>query len=144
MSKIKELFGVEIGEEFKLKDKLNNILFSERYCFDFSGHLCRTDFNLPENESTSRIRPMEILLGWYEIVKPILTDEEREYLRAICNPDFIKGRIINIEKYANGEGTYRIEIDTTEGANIFSFYFTKDLFKGMEFSKPYTPEELGL
>jgi len=144
MSKIKELFGVEIGEEFKLKDKLNNILFSERYCFDFSGHLCRTDFNLPENESTSRIRPMEILLGWYEIVKPILTDEEREYLRAVCNPKFHIGIIETITKIPdNILDTYFLKVNAELGG-ICLFEFGENLFKGMEVNEPYTPEELGL
>ena len=137
MSKIKELFGVEIKEKFDIK--------SEDYGTMENCYFCSTGaLHVPDTSDFKKLNLMgELLIGDAKIVNPILTDEEREYLKAVCNPKFRVEIIRTITKTENSEDTYYLYVDAVK-EGVYLFTFDKNLFKGMEEDKEYTPEELGL
>ena len=143
MSKLKELFGVEVGEEFYLKWNFEEFCDKTmKYHFEADDYLHRGD------NSLSIINPLSILLGAFgetKIVKPILTDGEREYLMAVCNPNFMAGTIIGYFRHPNRDGKYFVEIITTCTNRDCRIYCTSDKsFEGMNEHEIYTPEKLGL
>lgn len=77
----------------------------------------------------------------------ILTDKEREYLKAVIAP--VKEYVVNITKcnpdYTNRSEYIRIELNNYIGNHMaldtFEYYAK---FKGMELDKKYTLKELGL
>lgn len=81
-------------------------------------------------------------------IEPILTDEEREYLKAVIKP--FRSRVESITKYGHIGGEYiEIELDYNrlvfEQEAIWLPIFKKDtMYKDMELKKKYTLEELGL
>lgn len=87
-----------------------------------------------------------------EIDEPILTDEEREYLRAVIKPFRSRTSWViktNLKTDENLEYLYVHirEVDTRSDAiNGFGFpFFEKGtMYKGMEANKKYTLEELEL
>ena len=144
MSKLKELFGVEVGEEFYLKWNFEEFCDkTTKYHFEADGYLHRSD------NSLSIINPLSMLLGVYgetkivKIEKPILDDVEKKFLGNIIRPfevDYIyKGGV------CFGEKMYII-IRLTNSEEILLPFFssTSGMYKGMELNKSYSPEELGL
>lgn len=87
---------------------------------------------------------------WIREKKDILTDEEREYLKAVIAP--VKEYVVNITKCnhdcincISGFKHIRIELNNYIGnyMTLDNFeYYVK--FKGMELGKKYTLDELGL
>jgi len=143
MSKIKELFGVEIGEKFDIKDKTSSGVWNWQECyFNKKGQLQIPGLNHRVAQSVM----CALLIGKAEIIKfkkPILTEEEREYLKAVFNPKFHTGTIETVTKWASIHHTFCLMVDTTD-CEIYLFTLDKGLFEGMKLCKPYTLEELGL
>lgn len=140
MSKIKELFGVEIGERFDI-ERDNEIL--KDYLFGCYGMLVTpTD--------TTHLRRLlltgELITGVAKIIKhekPILTEEEHDYLQAVCRPYDVE----YIYKSNDRFGTkFYILIYLKYGENIDLPYFSarRKMYKGMKLNKRYTPEQLGI
>ncbi len=144
MSKIKELFGVEIGEKFRLR--MGSMMCAGEYYFDGYNNLIFFQTN-----TVSARTPLDILTGELTIVKiktPILTPDERDYLQAVCNSKFYQGKILSFVKdRVLGTSLYNIEINTDLAdvdCCLFSFEKGIEIFKGMELDKHYTPEQLGI
>ena len=145
MSKIKELFGVEIGEEFDIKEEATSSTGNWGGCyFDEDGQLKiqGVSYGTPQRVMGA------LLIDKAEIIKykePILTNEEREYLRAVSNPNFMAGTIIGYFRHQNRDGKYFVEIITTCTNHDCRIYCTSDKsFEGMNEHEIYTPEKLGL
>ena len=141
MSKIKELFGVEVEEKFDIESKFYGT--TKNCYFGIFGRLKAPD----TNDLRKSFLMGELITGGAIIIKhkkPILTEEEREYLRAVCNPKFHIGIIETITKIPdNILDTYFLKVNAELGG-ICLFEFGENLFKGMEVNKPYTPKDLGL
>lgn len=77
------------------------------------------------------------------IKSEILTDKEREYLRAVVNP--FRDRVVWIKKqdyYPDGQ-YIKIEIKKDVPV-VFPLFEENKYYKNMEVDKEYTLEELGL
>lgn len=73
----------------------------------------------------------------------ILTNKEREYLKAVIEPVKDKVRFIHKSEYRNSKRQY-VYIDLNEDyISLYSFK-TNTQFKGMKVDKKYTLKELGL
>lgn len=78
-----------------------------------------------------------------EIADKILTDKEREYLKAVIKP--FRNRVVWIKKqdyYPDGQ-YIKIEIKKDVPV-VFPLFEENKYYKGMEVDKKYTLEELGL
>lgn len=142
MKEVAKLLGVELEEEFridgyKLKYKLSNN--GMMYWSNTLQHWILSN-------AIGKLLSGELKI--IKLPKPILDDVEKEYLSAVIKP--FRKHIINIRKteYYKYEFIEIVIYRTDEGASceVFSFpYFKKDkMYKGMEISKEYTLEELGL
>ena len=76
-----------------------------------------------------------------EIVKEILTVEEKEYLSIVIRP--FREKIKHLQKISCANGCY-IRIDLEDDAMVFPYFEEDTRYKGMEEDKKYTLEELGL
>ena len=145
MSKIKELFGVEIGEKFDIKDKTSS---SDDYwvgCyFDEKGQL-----QIPGlyHRVVEQSVMCALLIGKAEIIKhekAILDEEEKRYLGNLIKP--FRVRFIT-KLYALSYNTYYriyIELENYDHIDLPNFPINSKMYKGMRPGKHYTPEELGL
>ena len=142
MSEVAKLLGLELEEEFRIKNS------NFRYKLSKEGFMFWSDYN----QDWFYISKLEQLLtGDVEIVKlskQILDKEEKEYLSNIIKP--FRKHIITIRKIQNYKYEF-IEIviySTVEGTSceVISFpYFNKGkMYKGIEINKEYTLKELGL
>lgn len=142
MADVAKILGVELDEEFELKNS------NFRYKLTTYG-LRKRHITLEEWVNSSILN--DLLLGKVEIVKKaksILDAAEKRYLSAVSKP--FRKQIITIRKIQNYKYEF-IEIliyNTDEGVSceVISFpYFNKGkMYKGMEINKEYTLEELGL
>lgn len=102
------------------------------------NHLCISK-TCPE----CRKENIEWLLAEYE--EPILTEEEKTYLKAVMEP--FKDRVNYLEKYTRlGNGTEYVGfiIDNRTLLIDLPDFESGTKYKGMKLSKSYTPKELGL
>lgn len=137
MKEIAHMLGLEIGEEFKIEG------YKEyKYKFDYNLMTLMPDgrwYTAPEVLN-------KILEVKYKVVKPILTEEEREYLSMVIKP--FRNRIKYIVKYLYEYGEYISIVykvsDVGTSSVIFPSYDEGTTYKGMELGKEYTLEELGL
>lgn len=76
--------------------------------------------------------------------KDILTDEEKEYLKAVIYP--VRDKTYQVIKWKSlFESKEYIRIILNDGDEIYLYCFeTSTQFKGMEADKEYTLKELGL
>ena len=146
MPEIAKLLGVEIGEEFILRNPVNNYTFDKlTYQIDEKGLLekskervtrCSTDYTF-----------IKLLRGEFAIVKipkPILNEIENKYLSAVIKP--FRNRIKYICKNNNEDGDTEF-LDVQLDDNDFMAFpnFKKGtMYKGMEFEKKYTLEHLNI
>ena len=87
---------------------------------------------------------------WEEYKEPqeILTEEERDYLKAVIKP--FRDRVKTINKVVNVVNGYAITIcleSETEGYDYYihiPFFEKGKRYNGMQFDRKYTLEELGL
>lgn len=144
MEKVAKLLGLELEEEFELKD-----MCGCRYKWTNGGLMSWSD-TIQEWIYSPEFN--NILTGNIEIVKlskPILTESEKEYLSAVIKP--FRDRILHIYKFELS-GYEGIGIDlkfpkvekNNEDAMTFPSFEIGTMYKGMELYKDYTLEELGL
>ena len=143
MEKVAQLLGVELEEKFRIEG------FPTKYRLTKDGLIYWDDYNLKWIGSCGL---EELLIGKRQIVKipkPILTEEEKEYLSAVIKPfrdrvtviikhkcDYSQDEYLGIGvRYYNKAGVKEITLPI----------FEKDtMYKGMDSTMWYTLEELGL
>ena len=145
-SKAKEvakLFGLELEEEFELKD-----MYGGRYKWTNGGLMSRND---TIQEWIYSLEFNNILAGNLEIVKlskPILTEKEKEYLSSVIKP--FRDRILHIFKFdlmgyeGIGIDLKFPKVESYDDAMTLPSFEKGTMYKGMEANKDYTLEELGL
>lgn len=130
MKEVAKILGVELGEEFKIKDNKGTYKLTDSGLLDMNSYLCTYFLNY-------------LLSGKLEIEKPILDKVEKHYLENVLRP--FKDRVVYVIKknYSNTEEYLFIRL---EGYVYFYLpYFKKNtMYKGMELDKEYTLKELGL
>ena len=146
-----ELLGLELDEEFKLYGIV------DKYKLTIDGIMRCSPY---DKEWLYDNLPMQVLTGKFEIIKlpnPILDDDEKKYLSSIIKP--FRNRILYIAKaetvktYDNPnakiyECIYIMYKDSSKKQNPFYMglpCFTKGtMYKGMEYGKKYTLDDLGI
>ena len=142
MKEVAKALGVELEEEFMLKDcKLTYKLSTDGLVYWSNAlqiweHSCAIE---------------DLLTGDIEIIKlhkPILTEKEKEYLSNVIDP--FKDRVICIKKCEDEQDEY-IGIQLKYYANemvrdtlILPSFKKGTMYSKMETDKEYTLEELGL
>ena len=146
MKEVAQLLGVELGEEFKVK-KEDEDKVDYRYKFTEKG-LMGILSNDIRFEALNTL--LGILSGEYEIVKlpkPVLDDVEKEYLSYVIKP--FKNNVKYFFKFPCANGDYEAIAAVMKGRDYYdSLSFPKfkkgSMYKGMELTKQYSIEELGL
>lgn len=137
MGEVAEMLGVEIGEEFKIGNE---------YSYKFTEECLMALF--PNGKwYIAPYALYEILNGKYKVIKlpkPILDEKEKEYLSYVIRP--FRNRIKYICKNNNEDGDTEFLDVQLDGNDFMAFpNFKKGtMYKGMEFEKKYTIEDLGL
>ena len=140
MKEVAKLLGVEIGEKFKVE--VNETILQKKFFL--------TDYGL---FATCGDGPMtgilnDLLNGKYKVIKlpkPVLTDEEKEYLSTVLKP--FRNEIDYIYKCSTyrGEKEYiAISFKKITRDMFFPEYPTGTMYKGMIRNKEYSLDDLGL
>lgn len=141
MAEVSKLLGVELNEEFGLKNS------NFRYKLTTYG-LFKRYITLKEWTNSSVLD--DLLLGKVEIIKiakSILDPAEKRYLTNIIKP--FKDQVIAIAKRSANYGEF-IDIMIDEGelgdcGNIYLPYFKPGkMYCGMKVNREYTLDQLGL
>ena len=140
MEQIAEMLGVKLYEDFRIKS-INKMIFEKKYFL--------TEYGLFSTDSTVPISTIlnDILNGQYEIVKlpqPILTEEEKEYLSMVIKPFKDEVYYICKNSYNRKFGWIQIGVKDDLCINLPTLKVGTMMYKGMEFDKRYSLEELGL
>lgn len=142
MAEVAKLLGVELGEEFSLKNS------NFRYML--------TTFGLRKRHSTLEVWVNssmldDLLLGKVEIVKiaeSILDDAEKRYLSAVIKPFRLRVRWIRKYYLSCQEFIQICVFNDNESLDWMTFelpYFKRGtMYQGMKIDKRYTIQELGL
>lgn len=83
---------------------------------------------------------IEWLLSEYK--EPVLTEEERKYLKGVIRP--FRNKVLNIQKKSNYLEWISIVMTDHEIIKLPFFDKSSGMYKGMEEGNKYTVEELGL
>ena len=140
MKEVAQLLGVDLEEEFKIEGE-----YGCKYKLSKNGLKYWAD-NL--NQWIRACWLEELLTGDKKIIKlpkPILTEEEKEYLSSVIKP--FRDKVSLISKRSNDNGQFiSIEIEEKpHNNNMFFPYFEEgSMYKGMEIKKYETLDELGL
>ena len=153
MEQVAQMLGVELEEEFKLKDGIPKITQDDTAkigkdeifkitkdgiygMFKYSEYSC--DWNPAYHLLTG------ILLGRYEIIKkPILDEAERTYLSNVIKP--FRNSVEYIIKNSAYSPVEWITIKYKDGGATNLPLFEKGtMYQGMEVNKKYSLEDLGL
>ena len=139
MSRIKELFGVEIGEKFDIKSGVYET--KENCYFDSLGTL-----NEPGANQTREMFLMgKLLTGEAKIIKhkqPILDDVEKKFIGNIIRP-FDVDYICKNDGHFGTKKYIIIHLTSGEAIDLPYFSSTSGMYKRMETGKEYTPKQLG-
>ena len=140
MEQIAEMLGIKLYEDFRIKS-INKMIFEKKYFL--------TEYGLFSTDSTVPISTIlnDILNGQYEIVKlpqPILTEEEKEYLSMVIKPFKDEVYYICKNSYNRKFGWIQIGVKDDLCINLPTLKVGTMMYKGMEFDKRYSLEELGL
>lgn len=129
MKQVAQLLGVELGEEFKIKGINNTYRFTNDGLFN-------------SNSIATAIKLYHLLIGEYEIEKPILDKVEKRYLENVLRP--FKDRVLYVKK-KNSINKQYLYFGLNSRDYFYLPLFEKDtMYKGMKLEKPYTLKELGL
>lgn len=139
MEQVAQMLGVELEEEFKLNDSDDY-----KYKITKDGMFMYSEF-ASDWFSANHIL-LGVLIGKYDIKKPILDEAEKEYLSNVIKPfrdrvEFIVKR--SVQKYEYIEISYR-EINTFVGAVCLPIFKENTIYKNMKINEEYTLEELEL
>lgn len=139
MEQVAKMLGVELEEEFKLNDSDDY-----KYKITKDGMFMYSGF-ARDWYSANHIL-LGVLIGKYDIKKPILDEAEKEYLSNVIKPfrdrvEFIVKR--SVQKYEYIEISYR-EINTFVGAVCLPIFKENTIYKNMKINEEYTLEDLEL
>ena len=140
MEQIAKMLNVEIDEEFKIEGYDDNLKFKfteNRFlqsCGDVYGWV-------------DSISIMTVLEGRAKIIKlpkPVLTDEEKEYLSYVIKP--FREDVLKISKFKSKvlKNKEVIGFETPNGFMVFPPFEKDKMYKNMELNKAYTLDDLGL
>ena len=140
MEQIAKMLNVEIGEEFKIEGHDDNLKFKfteNRFLQSYGDVYGWVD----------SISIMTVLEGRAKIIKlpkPILTDEEKEYLSYVIKP--FREDVLKISKFKSKvlKNKEVIGFETPNGFMIFPPFEKDKMYKNMELNKAYTLDDLGL
>lgn len=142
MEQVAQMLGVRLEEEFKLDDSDDY-----KYKITKDGMFMYSGF-ASDWFSANHIL-LGVLIGKYEIKKPILDEVEKEYLSAVIKPfrDRVKC-IVKRDYEMKYENEYIFIVFDDDGCMQIKMCFPSfkkgTMYKGMELNKNYTLEELGL
>lgn len=143
MKEIIKILGVKFNEEFYLTKHSNTRFGNTRFVITPGGM-----FSQDENKDWCESPLLyDILLGKYEIKKIpqlILTEEEKEYLSMVIKPFKDEVYYICKNSYNRKFGWIQIGIKDDLCINLPTLKVGTMMYKGMEFDKRYSLEELGL
>ena len=140
IEQVAKMLGVELNEEFYISFNQGT-----KYKFTECGGL--EYFNKTIGKWMVSTGLFNILNGAYEIVKPILDKEEKEYLSNIIKPWRNSVKSISKCGLSNCEYltiAYYDKLTEKEYEMYFPAFEKGTMYKGMETNKEYTLEELGL
>ena len=140
MEQIAKMLDVEINEEFKIEGHDDNLKFkfTENRFLQSYGDVYRW---------VDSISIMTVLEGRAKIIKlpkPVLTDEEKEYLSYVIKP--FREDVLKISKFKSKvlKNKEVIGFETPNGFMIFPPFEKDKMYKNMELNKAYTLDDLGL
>ena len=143
MKEVAKMLGVKLEEEFELKKGIDDIY---RFKLSRIGLVYFAPSTQSWNEGNKLL--VDLLLGKNEIwkiTKPILNEKEKEYLASVIKP--FRNKVGFFYKYTNGVyDDYEAITAIMEDCNCLAFppFKKNTMYKGMEYGKQYTLEELGL
>lgn len=129
MKEVAQLLGVELGEEFKIKNIVGTFRFEESGLYDNDSYLCTYSLK-------------NLLTGRCEIEKPILDKVEKRYLENLLRP--FKDMVKYVEKIRCQKEYLYICLDKADDCITLPYFKKNTMYKGMELGKKYTLKELGL
>ena len=140
MEQIAKMLNVEINEEFKIEGHDDNLKFKfteNRFLQSYGDIYGWVD----------SISIMTVLEGRAKIIKlpkPVLTDEEKEYLSYVIKP--FREDVLKISKFKSKvlKNKEVIGFETPNGFMIFPPFEKDKMYKNMELNKAYTLDDLGL
>ena len=140
MEQIAKMLNVEINEEFKIEGHDDNLKFKfteNRFLQSYGDVYGWVD----------SISIMTVLEGRAKIIKlpkPVLTDEEKEYLSYVIKP--FREDVLKISKFKSKvlKNKEVIGFETPNGFMIFPPFEKDKMYKNMELNKGYTLDDLGL
>lgn len=144
MKQIAKMLNVEIGEEFKIEGHDDNLKFQfteNRFLQSYGDVYGWVD----------SISIMTVLEGRAKIIKlpkPVLTDEEKEYLSNVVKP--WRNKVKTITKYWGTGDCVNEFIQICYIQNGFDYYMSLPqferglMYRGIELEKAYTLDDLGL
>lgn len=140
MAQVAQMLGVEFGEEFGIEN--DNFLFK----LDDEGIYFLTNDNTWEKDY---FKIGEILSGNIKILKKILDDDEKEYIKAVIKP--FKNKVVSIAKYeciyVNGAEYIDVNFYDDDFGNQhmeFPIFKKGTMYRSMETDKEYSLEDLRL
>ena len=140
MEQIAKMLDVEINEEFKIEGHDDNLKFkfTENRFLQSYGDV---------HGWVDSISIMTVLEGRAKIIKlpkPVLTDEEKEYLSYVIKP--FREDVLKISKFKSKVLNNKevIGFETPNGFMIFPPFEKDKMYKNMELNKAYTLDDLGL
>ena len=140
IEQIAKMLDVEINEEFKIEGHDDNLKFKfteNRFLQSYGDVYGWVD----------SISIMTVLEGRAKIIKlpkPVLTDEEKEYLSYVIKP--FREDVLKISKFKSKvlKNKEVIGFETPNGFMIFPPFEKDKMYKNMELNKAYTLDDLGL
>ena len=141
MSKLSKFIGIDEGVEFKFIGNDNVFLKNAIFKIGEAELLIKLKNN--DNWHTANININEVLeLVPIPLPKKILTDTERDYLRAVIKP--VKNKVTKIVKVSVRDAEF-IKVGLANGDCISLYLFEKNTqFKNMIADKFYTLDEINM
>ena len=146
MEQVAEMLGVEIGEEFKVKNTHDILDGRSKYNFviNENGVIEIVGKSIFEREQLLT----KLLNGNYKVIKlskPIIDEKEKEYLSAVIRPFRDKIKSICKSSFHMDDIWEWIQISFISDEFMYFPYFKKGtMYKGMEPNKEYSLEDLDL
>ena len=137
MKQVAHMLGVELEEESKLNDSDDY-----KYKITKDGMFMYSGF-ASDWFSANHIL-LGVLIGKYEIKKPILDEAERRYLKNVIRPFKDKISYICKSQTVISKSEWIRLVLKADLCIEFPCFENGTMYKGMEVGKKYTLEELGL
>ena len=136
MEQVAHMLGVELNEEFKIKYSALKYKITERGLVSFS--------EIDKDWLVNPVALRKVLCGDYEIIKPILDEAERRYLKNVIRPFKDKISYICKSQTVISKSEWIRLVLKADLCIEFPCFENGTMYKGMEVGKKYTLEELGL